>query len=411
MFDSEWYFQPTSSINVHTSSNIIEPTSVDLSPYQTIAGHVSDVSIIHNRIETESVYVNSRIDALNNSTSSNSNAINIVVNERKKEKDFWDVVDPIIDVGGDILGELAGELFRKWLEGSGWKQALADAVGDLLGNQDLDGDGVQDEVPALQPDFLKLKNCVFAADRIAGTSGIYGVGIARDLSVTTNARLCRVPAQEIIYLSDKYGEEWATSMTSVKKVPVIDFGTLTATLCNVITSNLTSKGISTTEFSTATSTLGNATANILTIAGQPALRQNDAITISSLNIGAGGLFGGIDQTGNITCSSIDINGGAVRVFGNGSVSLGGIFVADGPNRKLIVYDDDILPRSQRFRIQDVLSGNIGSTDENLFDDIALPLPPGVRDNPLSFSDLASGARASILQALGRNMTGQFDWMV
>lgn len=397
----------SNNIAVYPASNVIIPQPPDLSPYATTSV-----------VTSNDIYINGRIDALMVTLS----------NLKQKEDDrgdFWEWADPIITGGLDIVGDLGGELFRRWLETTDWKDVLAPAIGDILDDAIDPNNPAASNLTSVRPDFKTLANNAFAVDRVTG-SATYGVGIAQDFSFGTNARLCVVPSQEMVYNSTKFGEEWALSMNTTKKVPVIDFGTRTCTLSNIVattgvtTSNVTTSNLNASNLvipgglrsSNGVTQMSNASASNLTIAGKAAVKQDDTVNVTSLTIG-GGLYGGINATGDVACSSVNVNGGAFRVFPNGTVSLGGTFVFDGPNKAPIVYDDQILPRSARFRVQDVLSGNLGSTDTLLFDDgdLTLPLPPTVRDNPLSFSDLAAGTRNAMRQALGRAASDVFDWVV
>jgi hypothetical protein len=194
----------------------------------------------------------------------------------------------------------------------------------------------------------------------------------------------------------------ATALTVTGPLTVTG-GTL---LGNVTASNLTASG---------TASLQSVTATNVTIAGRPAVKQDDAVNVQSVTFN--NIYGGVDSTGNAEFSSLDVNGGALKIFANGSVSLNGQFVVDGPNKKLIVYDDEVVPRAHRYQVQDVLSGNIGSTDNIDFG--TATLPAAARNNPLSFSSLANAAQKSAVNTLLNrfnssafsDIPANFSWML
>jgi hypothetical protein len=350
-------------------------------------------------------YINSRLDTLQAATNSN---INVIVNDKAAQKPWWDYV---VDFGGDVIGELADDMFRRWFDGNSWKDVLADKLKDLVGSGADGTEASSNVIPVFQPDFRLLKNNAFATDK--NTSGaVYGLGVAQDISFSPSARICTVPTGEIA-IDTNYGEAWAGSMTSFKKVPIIDFGTLSASLCNVNVKTLVaSSNVSMSNVTCSNAAVTSATMNSLQIpstlvatGGTVSLNAVQAsnytssgnATVGSLSFGTGSLYGGVSSTGDITAASVDINGGAFKVFGNGSVSMNGTFIADGANKRLIVYDDQILPRTQRYRVQDVLSGNLGTTDDDFF--FATP-PLALQANPLSFTALATEAKRAALQITG-----------
>lgn len=81
--------------------------------------------------------------------------------------------------------------------------------------------------------------------------------------------------------------------------------------------------------------------------------------------------------------SLQVNGNAFVIQSDGSLYVNGTQLIDGPNKSIIVYDDQIRQRSVRASVSDVTSGNIGSTDTKLFGN-----PQNV-SKPLSFDDLAN----------------------
>lgn len=396
-----------------------EPVQVnppDLSPYETVDAHQHDINELDERL-----------DELEARAVAASNSIQVLVNDKEKNRDWFDYVGPIFDFGGDIIGNLADDLLRRWLDGASWKDALQEALKKLLDpdlTTDENGNPVEG-LPLVRADFRQLASNVFACDRTSGV-GVYGVGIAQDLSFGTSSRICVVPAQEIQWVGDKYGEQWATSMTSYKKVPIVDFGTLRATLSNLLVldtvtasncaaSNAVMRTVqgsncAYSNYSGGTYLGNNASfsSNVL-INGRAAVKQGDSVDVAGLTVNF--INASIDAAGNLKCSSLDVNGGAFKVEQNGTVSIAGTFVFDGPNKRPIVYDDQVLPRTQRFRVQEVLAGNIGTQDEDLFSDGVqlMALEQMLRIAPMSFSDLAASSRDAVWSALGSPQAS--SWMI
>lgn len=389
--------------------NLTTSNNFDINQYTTLERHVTDSNALLMLIVNNNTALTTWKDTFVTSqcnVDTVQNARIAACEGRFGDDDsakWTDFIGPI----GDVVGDFGSEIFRHWLDQTNVKDKLIDLVDNFLKPellQDTDGDGNVD-APSVKGDFRFLANNIFACDRsTTGTTGYGNAFQATDWSFPASARICVVPSTEVAYHAD-YATAWASSMNSTKKIPIVNFGTLSMTMSNMTALNQLSAYNVTASNCTVTNAVATnsiATSNTVTsqIAGTSRVTSLFAnmcalsnVTANSVNVAGNA---SVDASGNIAGFSLNINGNNLKILSTGElivnnvlnikstgdVIVNGIKVIDGFNGRCVVYDDQVIPRSERLRLVDVLSGNIGSTDITDLGDPFLSMTPSTANNPV-----------------------------
>lgn len=424
----EWYYTQPPVINV-SQSNIID------------TGSLVTVSSFSNYANATSTSVS----ALTISTASNSSNIGYLLGKIGNSFDDGGILDDII--GGVVTGgvETFGDYLLWLLQNNdtlrdGFNRLVDDLVGDLIPSASNTGFGGDANNAALgsnqlQADFRFLSSNPFAIDRATTYNYNYGLALAgKDISLTPSANICYLP-DSFIY-QGVYGAQYTNSMTTGSKRIMFETATQSWFCCNAYlgtsvqsprvftsnalcsnawTSNAFTSNLSVNSITGPGSTVNvsgsvNATGGITT---SGTLTANNA-TVNSLTVGpAFSPYAAIDASGNATAYTLTVNGNSFWIQANGNVFVNGTQIVDGPNKTVIVYDDQIRQRSSRGTVNQVLSGNIGTADTAAFNTGAPLYPTATTARPLNFSTLTNQANQSqILNNLLNSAT--FDangWVV
>jgi len=403
-----------------------------LSNYTTLTTHYVDMGEVDKRIDLlESS--NARISTQIVTQISQLSNININVGNLTEDTSFKlkDLVDPIVQVGM----EFGSDFMKYWLDKNDVKDKLFDFVNkqlgnDLFGNADKNNDGIFD-APDITTDFRKLVNNPFTPERTLGFTNGYGLGLCTDLNLSDDITVNCVSSNQ--FEPSDFGTNYKSSMSTAKKVPIISVASLSATLSNLTlhnrlqTNNLQVFNSSTlkdasaiTFFANTTSSLSNTTwlstssnlrssnasiSDSLVVTGKNVLLENSPAFVSQLDVSNGDATIGVD--GSASVYKLNVNGSTFEVRPSGDVFVNGKWVIDGTKNECVVYEDSIRSLTQRYKVSDVMAGNIGSTDSYVFDNLQPAYPTETTGNPLSFTTLAN--RNQMLQTLQNFSTG--SWML
>lgn len=410
MSDNVWFYLP-----LQGSSGSSTGTSGDLTDYTLLTRHIADSNVLGAAIATNYASYVTFVTAQSNIDTVQDDRI-AACEERFTDEDSFkwhDLIGPVITGGS----EFGSEFLKYWLDKTNVKDKLVDLIDDFLGKNipglDSNGDSNVD-APRVQADWRFLANNDFATDRsVTGMTG-YGTAFMSDMSFGGNARICTVPATEVISHAD-YGVAWATSMNSTKKQAVFTFSNLTASLSNVNCFNMMTASNATILSNCTASNLAASNSVLKSATASNVTASNVIATNATIGTGkfttwnvtpASVAVASCDVSGNIAAQSVNINGNACKILSsgelqinnntfrvatNGDVTVNGVKVIEGTSGQCVVYDDQVRPRSLRMRLVDILAGNIGSSDVAALGDPTLSLPPAVANTPL----FSSGANESL----------------
>ena len=325
------------------------------------------------------------------------------------------LLSPITTAAGDALAELLSQYV---LNNPSVQNALQNLTDGLFGTaaQAAESNLFEPDVsnptpPAVQPSFLSLSSNVFALER-GGTVYGYGTTVANDFNLLTGNNL-NILSPNYIYNS-VYGASYSNSMSTARKQTILNTTTLTATLCNVVasssvnTSNLSSSNVSANTMTSPFVAFSNAnayntrTSNVYSsnafmsnlmingnaaVNGQTVLTNNLPANPSSLTINSN--QASITAAGAAEFFQVNVGGSALQINPSGDTYVNGVKVIDGSANSVVVYEDQIKQSGERYQVDAVLSGNLGSIDTSLFPVSGSSLPQNVLDAPQSFQDLAN----------------------
>lgn len=341
--DNAWYFQdPTNAVTAlfaTSSSNYVSSATygsnlvsfgLGLSNYTPLPVHYADV----NRIDSNLLRLQNKMAPLSDDD---------VLSWR-------DFLDPV----GDIVGDIGSEVFGHYLNQLGIKEILKNTIDDLIGAAgNAIGDSNIDPSdfvtrPTVAVDFRALTSNVFAVDRTIGKlNKSYGVTIDRDLNLLTNCKL-NVLDPGAIQASEAFGVVYSQIMSDAAKWEVFNGSNLsirlnTGNFINSIRTPLvTASNVACSNVTTNTMTLSNLVVNVpdslLGTTGAAQINNDGSSQFYKLNINN---------------NFIVKEDGSLSVNGNTVITSGG---------RLVVYEDDVLSASSRYKLKDVLSGNIGKND-------------------------------------------------
>ena len=349
--------------------------------YTPLTIHVNDVNAIDERLDVLEASDTSQSSLIASQTVTLSNLVNKPVNN----DDFpWtDVFGPVLTGGADILGDL----LQHWLGDQSFKDFLKDFLAQQIGSGVPDVDINDDEIldmPDVPVDFRRLASNCFAIDRSVTQSNVqnFGVTVDRDFNMLTGKKFNLLdPA---VLMPSPFGAAYNPSVMSAgAKFPIMDFsnnvidlrfktGTFTQylTASNFEASNVSFSDCFTNKFSAtdayATSLTG-ATVNSTNFnTSNIAIFGRDDFVEGVINQNAT-----IKSDGTAAFNALSINKNNFEVKSDGSLHVNGLMVISSAG-KVIVYDDDVIASSHRYKMGDMLSGNIGATDAYAFSkDVAL----------------------------------------
>ena len=136
--------------------------------------------------------------------------------------------------------------------------------------------------------------------------------------------------------------------------------------------------------------------------GQSVITNEISANLASLYINSN--QASISASGAAELFSLNVNS-ALTVNPNGDTYINSVKIVDGANSKLIVYDDWVLESADRYLLNNVLSGNLGSTDTSLFPQTGWA--QALLDAPQSFDDLAN--RGTLLNIAMNGATNVQSW--
>lgn len=331
------------------------PYGAALNNYTTLTTHYSDLDTVNVRLAGLSNYTlltthNFDINTINAKLAGLSNKVGPLTED--DAYNWRDFVGPITD----FVGDFGSELFKYWLDQSGVKDKLLDIVSDLankatgtdeVAREDNDGDQIVD-APDLQVDFRKLRNNVFAVDRtVAKNRKSWGLTLDRDFNMLSTATF-NVLDPGAIQNSETFGVTYSPVMSDAAKWEIFNASNMTIRMNHgnfsnaVRTSNVFSSNVACSNFSASNVTLSNLVVN-----------SPDAL------LGTTGVAR-INNDGSMQAYRLNVNNNFV-VAEDGSVSVNGVTVITSGGR-VVSYDDDLLQGASRYKLNDVLSGNIGSVD-------------------------------------------------
>jgi hypothetical protein len=378
------------------AATAVTVTPPDLSGYTPLS--------IHNSAAAE---LDARLDALEARGTQDSETIIEITNNigklTKKESDGWyDIAKPFFDFAGNAAGELADEFLRWWLDKSGPKEWLTDFARDLIspGAVDLDGDGdgVIDQ-PQVTVSFRTLVRNPFAVSRSPNTDQMFGVGVASDLNLAPGASINRVFNTDMV--PGVFGNMWSVLMDNSHKAKILEVSTLTAWLNKlVLASELQSPMVACTDLVCTDASIDTASVSALacescSVAGKAPVLTDTQAQVTSVSVNEGSCT--LQPDGTAEVFQLVVNGGSLWVMPSGDVYCGNRLVISSSTRAPVVFDDEIQPRANRYNLNNVLSGNLGSSDTRLFDGGAPLYARASVDNPLSFTQLANGAAFRAMQ--------------
>lgn len=420
--DPLWfYYAPTPTVtNVIDTSNLV--TTGAFSTY----GSLVNASFSNQQSQT---------NLLGLATASNTSNIVVLLSRVGTKLDddsiLGDIIGGIVNAGTETLGDYIGYLLKNndTLR-DGFNRLVDDFLGDVLGNNDGGNFTGDANNPALnsntpQADFRYLKKNPFAVDRASTYDLNYGVTLAgKDFCLTPSANICFL-SDSHVYTGGPYGLQYANTMTTTAKQVLFNTSTLTWTASNAVmnTSVRTptffgSNVYSSNVYSTATvvspaaavvtpAFSNTSTSNLLVTANstvQGNATVNGAVTANSLGVNSWTVgpsftpYASVDASGNMTSYSLTVNGNSFVVTSDGSVSVNGTQIVDGPNKTVVIYDDQIKQRTQRNSVSQVAAGNLGTEDTQMFMSQAFPqYTPQQTANPMSFTSLANRANQGALR--------------
>ena len=435
-----YYYQPAAPVvNVYTTSDsnlALEVTSLSSNVGYALAevaalSNYSSNYVSELQFQTFLTSNNSELASVSNLATEAYNEVQTLRTDGVIES----ILNPITTAVGDAFGQLLTDYFNN---NPAIQNAIKGLTDQLLGTtadealqaaSNFEPDVSNPALPPSMPDFRWLSNNSFAVER-GTTSYGYGISTNYDFNLATGANLNILPSAYLY--QTPYGVSYSNSMTTSKKQTILNTTTLTATLCNVTaTTSVTSSNalLNTVTFSNQTgsnawvfkaynsnsynsnSYNSNCYASNVIINGNAFLNGQNVITneisanLASLYINSN--QASISATGAAEVFSLNVNS-ALQVNPNGDAYLNSTKVFDGANSKLIVYDDWVLPSGDRFALNNVLSGNLGSVDDSLFPQAGSSLPQAVLDCPTSFQDLAN---RKVLQQIVMNGVDVSSWWV
>lgn len=335
-----------------------------------------------------------RIDVLESNDSAQGaliTGLNVTVSNLKNKPGNndgfpWDqVYGPILDGATDVLGEL----LQWWLSNQSFKDFLADFLAKSVGTApgidvDLDDDNILD-MPDVPVDFRRLACNCFAIDRSVSQSNAqnWGVTCDRDFNVLSGKRF-NIIDPAVLATTSPFGAAYNTLlMTTGAKYPVMDFtsnkidlnfktGTFSNTLTtsNLFGSNATFSDLYSNKIGGTTitgSTVSGTVVNSAQFAGSNVtIYQKDDFVDGVTNTTAV-----IKSDGSASFRALSVNKNNFEIKSDGSVHVNGLMVITSAG-KVLVHDDDVIASSHRYNLDDMLSGNIGSSDTYGFSkDVAL----------------------------------------
>lgn len=346
--------------------------SVLASSYTPLSLHVNDVNQIDERLDLLEATDTSQGALIAAHTVSLSN----LVGKPSNKDDFpWGpIFGPILDGAGDVLGSL----LQHWLNNQSFKDFLRNFLASQLGTgQGVDVDVNDDselDLPEVPVDFRRLTCNCFAVDRSVSQSNVQGFGVTvdRDFNIITGKMFNLVdPA---VLMPSPFGAAYNTMvMSSGAKYPIMDFTSNKINL-NFKTGTF-SNSLITSNFEASNAIFTDCYSNKLE--GTFVTGMN--VTAQTLNTN---VFGGSNVTiygkddfvdgvtnanaqiksdGTASFQALSVNKNNFEVRSDGSVFVNGLMVISSSG-KVIVYDDDVINSSHKYKLDDMLSGNIGSSD-------------------------------------------------
>jgi hypothetical protein len=351
------------------------------SQYTPLLTHNADVTQIDSRLDLLEASDSTQGSILAAQAVSLSNIINKPGN--KDDFPWTDVFGPVLTGGADILGDL----LQHWLGNQSFKDFLKDFLAKQIGtgvpDVDINDDDILD-MPEVPVDFRRLASNCFVVDRSATQSNVqnFGVTVDRDFNMLSGKKFNLLDPG--VLMPSAFGAAYNPMVMSAgAKFPIMDFtgnnidlqfktGTFKQ---RVTTSNFEASNMTVSDFyankisgtDVAAYTVTGVTVNASTFGSSNlTIYGKDDFVDGVVNKNAT-----IKNDGTASFQALSINKNNFEVKSDGSVHINGLMVITSSG-KVLVHDDEIISSGHRYKMDDVLSGNIGSTDTYAFSkDVAL----------------------------------------
>lgn len=356
MSDLSYYYTPA-------------PTGSNYVPTDLYTVDQTDLDERLDLLEAATSNLNAGLVDLNARYAAWSNIIYNVSNISHDDAIKWtDFLGPVTDVVGDF----GSDLLKYYLDRLNWKEVFADQLKKLL-NADPDVNvEVQDDdilaTPDTIVDFRTLGSNVFAFDRTVGRiQKHFGCTVDRSLNLLSTSTL-NVVDPGTLTSNSVYGVAFSPMMSSNALWTVMDCSNLSLRL---------NKGTFSNELNTSNFFCSNVgTCNITT--------NHIKVTDGAVDLLGGSLPAEIKSDGAARFYELNVNNNFI-VRANGDVLVNGMLVITGAGR-VVAYDDQVLPASSGYGLDDVLSGNIGADNTLDFCNLQPIYGDAETSTPLAFTD-------------------------